>query len=118
VLEIHLEELGEHSGMKALLNTLSGTFGSARLRFIARHVGVPDTTANHVAVGATFPVMRFADLNDEAEPNTLDVARQRLVDLDLELTKLGWTRCAERGPHWWSLRYQTAEGLARESLGS
>jgi hypothetical protein len=56
VLEVHLEELGQHSWWKASFNTLSGSYGSAQLRFVARPPGVDDPDP-HV-LGATFPVMR------------------------------------------------------------
>jgi hypothetical protein len=61
VLEVHLEELGRHSWWKALFNTLSGSYGSAQLRFVARPPGVDDPDRPHV-LGATFPVMRAQQL--------------------------------------------------------
>lgn len=36
VLEIHLEEYGQHSWWKALLNTVAGNSGSAQFRLVAR----------------------------------------------------------------------------------
>ena len=58
-----------------------------------------------MVVGATFPVLRFADLDEEVEPNAwLDTARERLdEELDRELARDGWRRHPGRGPHWWSL---------------
>ena len=107
-VEVHLEELGEHSGLKAALNTLAGSSGSAQFRFVARRSGAPDTVGSHVAVGATFPVMRFADLDNEVEqPHTwLETARERLDELDQELVAEGWRRHPGRGRHWWSLTYE------------
>ena len=105
VLEVHLEELGRHSWWKAWLNTLSGSYGSAQLRFVARPPGVDDPDRPHV-LGATFPVMRAQDLDDPTEPNAwLDVARERLDELDRELGAQGWGRAGTAGGHWWSRRY-------------
>jgi deazaflavin-dependent oxidoreductase (nitroreductase family) len=39
MIEVHLEEFGEHSWVKALVNTLSGSYGSAQYRFVARPSG-------------------------------------------------------------------------------
>ena len=64
VVEIRLEEFGQHSWARALVNVLAGSYASAQCRFVARRAEAPDTPSNHVAVGATFPVMRFADLDD------------------------------------------------------
>ena len=105
-VEIHLEELGQHSGLKALAGTMTGFYGMAQFRFVARRCGAPDQARHHVATGATFPVMRFADLDNEVEPNAwLDTARERLGELDRELARDGWHRRPGRGPHWWSLTY-------------
>ena len=107
-LEIHLEELGQHSWWKALLNTVSGTYGSAQFRFVARSPGADDPTDTHLD-GAMFPVMRFQDLDNLTEPNAwLDTARDRLRELDEQLAEDGWQRNAEVGRHWWSLSYTRA----------
>jgi hypothetical protein len=77
-LEVHLEELGEHSWNKALLSTLSGSYGSAQYRFVARRPGEHRHASEDQFVGATFPGMRLQDLDDQVEPNAwLDLARQR-----------------------------------------
>jgi hypothetical protein len=105
LVQVHLEELGQHSWVKALANTVGGLSGSAQFRFVARGEGA-DERSSHLVEGATFPVMRWADLNDLTEPNTwLDTARERLGELDAELVSRGLRRRSDRGPHWWSLRY-------------
>jgi hypothetical protein len=90
-VEVHLEELGEHSWLKALANTLTGSYGSAQFRFVARPPGHEHHPGDHVATGATFPVMRW----------------QRLDELDDSLRALGWRRCPTAGRHWWSRTYVT-----------
>lgn len=104
VLEIRLEEFGEHSWWRALVNTVSNPYGSAMFRFAGRVEAAEDDSED--VVGATFPVMRFQSLEDTNEPNAwIDVAKERLVELDRTLQETGWRPLAERGPHWWSLRY-------------
>lgn len=106
-VEVHLEELGQHSWWRALLNTLTGTNGSAQYRFVARRAGAPDTRELHVYEGATFPLMRWQDLGDEHTPNGwIEIARQRLDELDTSLRGDGWRRCGETGRHWWSRTYE------------
>lgn len=105
VLEIHLEELGQHSWWKALANTLSGSYGSAQFRFVARPPGPDDTADDHV-LGATFPVMRLQDLDDLHEPNAwVDTAQDRLRELDARLVGEGWEHRDAPSTHWWSLTY-------------
>lgn len=106
---VHLEELGHHSWWKALLNTLTGSYGSAQYRFVARRVGVPDRQSEHVAVGSTFPLMRFSDLGDESDRNGWsELARAALDELDVELRARGWRAVPATGPHWWSREYERA----------
>jgi hypothetical protein len=106
VLEIHLEEPGEHSWWKALLNTVSGTDGSAQYRFVARPPASRHEQEEHVVTGATFPMMRWQDLDDEATPNAwIETARERLEEPDGQLTSQGWPRGLETGAHWWSRAY-------------
>ena len=106
--EVHLEELGQHSWWKAFLNTLGGTNGSAQYRFVARRAGAPDTRERHVREGATFPLMRWQDLDDEHQPNAFsDIAHQRLEELDASLRDDGWRPCGQPGRHWWSRTYET-----------
>jgi hypothetical protein len=110
LLEVHLEELGEHSWLKALANTLTGSFGSAQFRFVARPPGRHHDEAGHVVTGATFPVMRLQDLDDLHEPNAwIDDARERLEDLDTELRGRGWQRAEPDGVHWWSRTYRAPD---------
>jgi hypothetical protein len=105
-VEVHLEELGQHSWVKALANTLVGSFGSAQLRFVACPPGDRHRAADHVVTGATFPVLRAQDLDDVHLPNAwLDTARQRLDELDGELRGHGWRPGPATGRHWWSRTY-------------
>ncbi len=104
-LEIHLEEVGQHSWLTGLLNVLGGGFGSAQFRFVARPPGLDHGLADHV-LGATFPVMRMQDLDDRRHPNAwIEVAEERLEEMDRQLVEDGWERQPERGDHWWSRRY-------------
>ncbi len=115
-LGVHLEELGEHSWVKALLNTLSGIYGSAQFRFVARGPGEHRHASEDLFVGATFPVMRLQDLDNQTEPNAwLDIARDRLRELDEELVAAGWHRAPQTGRHWWSLTYTDVEHTADRS---
>lgn len=105
-VDIHLEELGQHSWIKSLLSTLTGSYGSTQVRFVARAAG-EHVDDEHIAAGATFSVMRLQDLDDRTEPNAwTDTADERLRELDAELTDAGWSRDETTGPHWWSLSYR------------
>lgn len=105
-VEVHLEELGQHSWVKAVVNTLAGTYGSAQYRFVARPPGAVHRAADHVATGATFPVMRLQDLDNLHRPNAwIETAQERLQELDEELLGRGWRRGSEGGQHWWSRTY-------------
>jgi hypothetical protein len=107
-VEVHLEELGEHSWLKALANTLTGSYGSAQFRFVARPPGHEHHPGDHVATGATFPVMRWQDLDDLHRPHAwIETAEERLDELDDSLRALGWRRCPTAGRHWWSRTYVT-----------
>ena len=104
-LAIHLEELGQHSWIKSLLNTLTGSYGSAQFRFAARPPGEDSPAVPHM-FGATFPMMRFQDLDNLIEPNAwLETAKDSLVQLDQELQSQGWRRLPDNGEHWWSWSY-------------
>lgn len=105
-IEVHLEELGRHSWVKALANTLGGSYGSAQYRFVARPPGGAHRAADHVVTGATFPVMRLQDLDDLHRPNAwIETAQERFGELDEELLGCGWRRGDEGGQHWWSRTY-------------
>lgn len=109
-LELALEEWGEHSWVRALLNTVTGSKGSAQFRFVARPVGDHRDLAQDVVVGATFPVMRGQDLDNAPEPNAwLETMRDRLQEIDGELVALRWNRAEQQGTHWWSYRYTRSE---------
>jgi hypothetical protein len=113
LLEVHLEELGEHSWWKALLTTLAGIYGSTQLRFVARPPGPDEGEAGHV-LGATVPAMRLQDLDDLTEPNAwIDEARERLEELDRRLVAQGWQRTGTTGRHWWSRTYTRVPDVTR-----
>jgi hypothetical protein len=102
-----------------LLNSLSGSYGSAQFRFVPRRPGEHRDAREDVFVGATFPVMRLQDLDDPVEPNAwLDVARDRLCELNDELVEAGWHRDPRTGRHWWSLTYTDAQHTAGRSQSS
>lgn len=106
-VEVHLEELGQHSWWKALLNTLTGTDASAQYRFVARPAGAPDVAGAHLLEGATFTLLRWQDLDDEHQPDELlETPRRRLAELDASLRSDGWTPCGGLGRHWWSRTYE------------
>ena len=110
VLEVHLEDYGQHSWVKSLLNVMSGGTGSAQFRFVARPAGADRHEDDHV-VGATFPMMRMQDLDNRTKPNAwLKIAEERLEELERELVRAGWTRLPGGGPHWWSRRYTRTTG--------
>jgi hypothetical protein len=105
-LEVHLEELGRRSWVTALVTTVAGSYGSAQCRFVARPAGTETALGDRCVVGATFPVMRAQDLDDQCRPNAwLELAQQRLGELDGELRGRGWRRAGTHGRHWWSLTY-------------
>lgn len=106
--EVHLEEHGEHSWIRALANTVIGSYGSAQCRFVARPPGEGHHARDHVVTGATFPVMRLQDLHDVHLPNAwIETAQERLVELDAELCAQGWRRATGDGEHWWSRTYES-----------
>lgn len=106
VLEIRLEELGEHSWVNALFNTVTGSYGSAQFRFVACTPSATHSSDDDKLVGGTFPVMRLQDLDNLTVPNAwIDIARDRLQELDRQLRHDGWKRLDGTGQHWWSRRY-------------
>lgn len=107
-IEVHLEELGEHSWVASAATTLGGSYGSAQYRFVARPPGARHRRGDHVVTGATFPVMRLQDLDDEHRPNAwMEIAEERLDELDQDLRAHGWRRGEVDGRHWWSRTYVT-----------
>jgi hypothetical protein len=105
-LEIHLEELGRRSWVMGLMSTLTGSFGTAQYRFVARPP-VEESGEEAIAVlGATFPVLRAQNLDDLVEPHAwLDLARARLEELEARLRAEGWSPESSIGRHWWSRTY-------------
>ena len=105
-VEVQLEELGQHSWLGALFNTLTGSYGSAQFRFAARPT-TDQGASRDVVLGATFPMMRFQDLDDHTMPNAwLELAEERLAELDRDLVQRGWRRADRSGTHWWSRIYE------------
>ena len=113
-VEVHLEELGEEPALQradswiaAALNALGGATGG-EYRFVARSADDDSGAATTVLEGATFPMMRFLDLNALQEPNPSTDIAQRLADLDRDLVADGWRRQETSGRHWWSRTYEKA----------
>ncbi len=107
-LEVHLEELGEGPWIAAALNALGGAAGFGQYRFVARSADDESGAATTVLEGATFPMLRFLDLNALQEPNPSTDLAQRLADLDRDLVADGWSRQERSGRHWWSRTYEKA----------
>ncbi len=106
VMEVHLEELGEHSWVRSLLNGLGSVYGSAQYRFVARPPGPDRGIADHV-VGGTFPMMRWQDLKDRHHPNGwIELAEQELEKLDRQLRDEGWERGPDHDRAWWARTYR------------
>lgn len=111
VVQIHLEQLGKHSWVRAVLGAVIGAGGGPPYRFVAAPDDPEHDASEHAAVGATFPVLPTEDLERQTEPNEwTDLAHQRLNELDTELLSAGWKRRADRGRYWWSLRYDPPPG--------
>jgi hypothetical protein len=108
-LEVHLEELGRRSWLMAVMSTLTGSFGTAQYRFVARPP-TDDRDEPCTVLGATFPVLRAQALDDLVEPHAwLDVARARLEELEAQLRAEGWSPERTTGRHWWSRTYVRAD---------
>jgi hypothetical protein len=106
VLEVHLEELGAHSWVRSLLNTVGGSHGSAQYRFVARPPGPDHGIRDHV-LGATFPGIRAQDLKDQQHPNGwIELAEQELEALDRQLRADGWQRGPDHDRAWWARTYE------------
>ena len=107
-LEVHLEELGEDSWIAAALNALGGAAGFGQYRFVARPAADDSGAVMTMLEGATFPMLRFLDLDALQEPNPGTDIAQRLADLDRDLVADGWRRQETSGRHWWSRTYEKA----------
>jgi hypothetical protein len=106
VVQIRLEELGKRSWRSALFSAVIGTGGGPLYRFVAADADTEDEGGEHAVVSANFPLQPFQDLEGNTDDGWAELARRRLRELDAELQRQGWRRIAERGPHWWSLRYE------------
>ncbi len=106
LLQVHLEDAGARSWWAALANVLAGSNGSAQYRFVARPPSLTQDATSAPVVGATFPVVRAQDLADRSSPNAwIEIAEERLDELDRRLLADGWVRTGEAGRHWWSRTY-------------
>ena len=106
VLEIRLDESGRSSWRSAVFSAVIAAAGGPLFRFVAAPVDTARDPDEHAAAGARFPVLPFHDLDDRTEQaEWIDLAEERLDELDAELQAAGWRRRPERGEHWWSLRY-------------
>jgi hypothetical protein len=94
----------------ALMDTLTGSFGTAQYRFVARPLDDGSDDGTEV-LGGTFPVLRAQDLDDLVEPHAwLDLARARLAELEVRLRAEGWSPESTTGRHWWSRTYGRPSG--------
>ena len=111
-VEVHLEELDAHSWLKAAPDTLTEPYGAGQYRFVV--VPAADhSLKDHLAFSVSFPALRLQDPDDPTQPDAwLDVAQQRLADLDSALCGAGWRRRPERGRHWWSFTYDAIPAAA------
>jgi hypothetical protein len=123
-VELHLEELDAHSWLKAVPDLVSEPYGRGLYRFVVVPAAnrADHSLRDHLAASVSFPALRLQDPDKPTQPDAwLDVARQRLTDLDLELVREGWRRRQGRGRYWWSLAYdappETADrGRERSSV--
>lgn len=90
MVQIHLEELGRHAWDQALLGAVIGSEDGPPFRFVAAPPDPAHDASEHTTAAAGVP---------------LALAHQRLDELEAELVALGWRRRPDRGPHWWSRRY-------------
>jgi hypothetical protein len=104
-VEVHLEELGQHSWVKAVANMLGGSSGSAQLRFVACSPGKEHHADDHVVTG---------DVPGDETPGSrapqpanawIETAQERLEELDVDLLDRAWRRDSNSGQHWWSRTY-------------
>jgi len=108
-IEVHLEELDAHSWLRAVPDTLTEPYGRGQFRFVVVPAGADHSLKDHLAASVSFPALLLQDPDSPSQPDAwLDVARQRLADLDSELVREGWHRRPGRGRHWWSFEYDAA----------
>jgi hypothetical protein len=109
-VEVHLEELDAHSWHRLVPEARVEPYGRGQARFIVvPHGAAAHDLKDHVATSVSFPALRPQDPEGPLQPDAwLDVARQRLIDLDAELVRVGWRRRPSRGPNWWSFAYDAA----------
>lgn len=113
IVQIHLEELGRRSWKSALFSAVIGTGGGPLYRFVAAALDTEHEATERDVVSANFPIPPWQDLDDQTDDDWAKLAQRRLHELDAELQRSGWRRLPERGPHWWSLRYERAVTLVR-----
>lgn len=106
VIQIQLEEVGRHSWRSALFGAVMSVGGGPVYRFVAAVPGAAHDEVEHAGSSVRFPLVAFQDLDEGADDKWTDLARRRLEELDAELVRIGWHRRPDRGPHWWSLRYE------------
>ena len=117
-VEVHLEELDAHSWLRAVPDTLTEPYGRGLCRFVvvSAQEAAQHSLKDHLAFSVSFPALRVQDPDLATEPDAwLDVARERLIELDAELDRAGWRRRPGRGRHWWSITYDAAPVDARAS---
>lgn len=107
-IQIQLEEAGRHSLKGALVGAVISAAGFGPVfRFVAAASGRGHEETDHAGVSADFPLPFLMELDDDKPDDTwVRLAHQRLDELDAELVRIGWRRLQDRGPHWWSLRYE------------
>lgn len=66
-LEIHLEPVGSHSAKGALLSAVVGAGGGPLYQFVAAASNVDSRHPEHAAIGTTFPLESFQDLEDQTD---------------------------------------------------
>jgi hypothetical protein len=71
-VEVHLEELGQHSWLKALANAIGGSYGSAQYRFVACSPAKEHHASDHVVTGATFPGDEIPGSREPQQAERLD----------------------------------------------
>jgi hypothetical protein len=104
-LEIHVEEVGARSLLRALLSTLSGSYGSSYFWFVGDARSSDPRWPTYRVHGESFPVLR-AQLFDELEVGGpfAGEARHALNAFRERLVAHGWLSAGRR-EQWYSFRY-------------